>query len=110
MILSDKTGTLTENRMTVTIIQLEGADITVEGAGPTRQVRFCENGLDLEAEGADRIAGWAIAMAERIPRAGEIIEAQGCRLTVQRLRHNRITLVLIEKNRTDDGGGAEADA
>jgi Ca2+-transporting ATPase len=49
VILSDKTGTLTENRMTVTIIQLEGADITVEGAGPTRQVRFCENGLDLEA-------------------------------------------------------------
>jgi putative hemolysin len=56
-----------------------------------------ELGLELEAEGADRIAGWFIANAERIPRPGETIEAQGCRVTVQRVRRNRILLVLLER-------------
>jgi putative hemolysin len=53
--------------------------------------------LELEAEGADRIAGWAAAQAEHIPHTGEVIEAQGCRVTVQRVRRNRILLVLIER-------------
>ncbi len=52
---------------------------------------------DLEAEGADRIAGWVSAQAERIPRMGEAFEAQGVRVTVQRVRKHRITLVLLEK-------------
>ena len=51
----------------------------------------------LEAEGADRIAGWVSAQAERIPRMGETFEAQGVRATVQRVRRHRITLVLLER-------------
>lgn len=43
VILTDKTGTLTENRMTVTALRLAGADITVEGAGQTALAHFHEN-------------------------------------------------------------------
>jgi putative hemolysin len=53
--------------------------------------------LDLEADGADRIAGWLTAQAEHIPFNGEVIEAQGVRATAQRVRHNRVMLVLLEK-------------
>lgn len=52
---------------------------------------------NLEEEGADRIAGWVSAQAERIPRIGEVVEAQGCRVTIEQRRKNRITLVLLEK-------------
>lgn len=52
--------------------------------------------VDLEAEGADRIAGWVSAKLERIPKVGDVVEAQGCRVTVQRVRRNRVTLVLLE--------------
>jgi putative hemolysin len=51
----------------------------------------------LEAEGVDRISGWISAQVERIPRAGDTIEAQGCRATVQRVRRTRILLVMLEK-------------
>ena len=44
VILTDKTGTLTENRMTVTVLQLAGTDITVENIGQGAQVCFSENG------------------------------------------------------------------
>ncbi len=53
--------------------------------------------LQLEADGADRIAGWVTAQMERIPRTGESAEAQGCRVTVQRVRRQRILLVTLEK-------------
>jgi Ca2+-transporting ATPase len=43
VILTDKTGTLTENRMTVTALRLAGADITVEAAGQTTLAHFHEN-------------------------------------------------------------------
>lgn len=51
----------------------------------------------LDADGADRIAGWVAAQAEHIPRTGEVVEAQSCKVTVQRVRRNRVTLVLLEK-------------
>jgi putative hemolysin len=51
----------------------------------------------LDAEGADRIAGWVNVQAERIPRKGEVVTAQGCRVIVEQRRKNRITLVLLEK-------------
>jgi putative hemolysin len=53
--------------------------------------------LELEAEGADRIAGWVTAQMERIPRAGETAEAQGCRVTVEHVRRQRILSVMLEK-------------
>jgi len=52
--------------------------------------------LELEADGADRIAGWFIAQTEHMPRTGEEIEFQGCRVTTQRVRKHRITLVRLE--------------
>ena len=53
--------------------------------------------LELEADGADRIAGWVTAMAGRFLRAGEAVEAQGCRVQVRRLRKLRIEQVILER-------------
>ena len=53
--------------------------------------------LELEAEGADRLAGWVTARAEHIPRVGEVVEAQGCRVTVRQMKKHRITMLLLEK-------------
>ncbi len=55
-----------------------------------------ELGLELEAEDADRLAGWLSAHAERIPHVGQTIEAQGCRATVLRRRGRRIASVKLE--------------
>ncbi len=55
--------------------------------------------LELEAEGADRIAGWITAQLEHIPKAGETATAQGVRVTVERVRHQRIMMVQLEKVR-----------
>jgi Ca2+-transporting ATPase len=49
MILTDKTGTLTENRMTVTRIRLAGdMEVIVEGAGEASPGQFREDGRGLE--------------------------------------------------------------
>ena len=53
-------------------------------------------GLELEAEDADRLAGWVQFHAERIPHVGQQIEAQGCRATVLKRRRRRVTLVKFE--------------
>ncbi|MDD5705375.1 MAG: hemolysin family protein, partial [Kiritimatiellae bacterium] len=53
--------------------------------------------LDLKAEGVDRIAGWVTAQAGRFLRAGESVEAQGCRVQVRRLRKLRIEQVLLTR-------------
>ncbi len=58
--------------------------------------------LDLEAEGADRIAGWITAQLEHIPKAGEVATAQGVRATVERVRRQRIMMVQLRKVRTTD--------
>ncbi len=58
--------------------------------------------LALEAAGADRIAGWITAHAGRIPRTGDVIEEQGCRVTVMQMRKHRITLAQIEKPSPSD--------
>lgn len=70
----------------------------VDGSTSLEEINY-ELDVDLEAEGADRIAGWVAAQAERIPHAGDVVEGQGCRATVQRVRRNRILNVLLEKTR-----------
>ncbi len=88
-------------------IELRGEQkLNVEPNGPNR---WLVNGtanleeinydldLSLVAPGADRIAGWITAHAGRIPRTGDVIEAQGCRVTVLQMRKHRITLTQIEK-------------
>ena len=53
--------------------------------------------IDLDAEGVDRIGGWVTAQARRFLRAGEAVEAQGCRVQVRRLRKLRIEQVILER-------------
>jgi CBS domain containing-hemolysin-like protein len=52
--------------------------------------------LALEADNADRIAGWITFHAGRLPQAGQTLEAQGCRATVRRLRKRRIDAIQLE--------------
>jgi putative hemolysin len=68
----------------------------VDGKTSLEEINY-ELDMHLEDDGADRIAGWVAAQAERIPRAGETVVAQGCRATVQRVRKQRVTQVLLEK-------------
>ncbi len=55
-----------------------------------------ELGLELEADDADRLAGWVAFHAERIPHVGQEIEAGGCRATVLRRRGRRVASVKLE--------------
>lgn len=68
----------------------------VNGNTSLEEVNY-ELDLALEAEGADRIAGWVTAHARRFPKTGDVIEEQGCRVTVLQMRRHRITRVQIEK-------------
>ncbi len=53
--------------------------------------------IRLEADGAERLAGWLSVHAGHIPEPNEIIEAQGCRVTVLKTDQRRVTLAHIEK-------------
>jgi len=68
----------------------------VNGSTSLEEVNY-ELDLLLDAEGADRIAGWMTAHARRFPKTGDMIEDQGCRVTVLQMRKHRITRVQIEK-------------
>ena len=73
-----------------------------------------ELGIELEAEDADRIAGWIAFHAERILHIGQEIEADGCRATILKRRRRRVTLVKLEVLKypdtdTDDELIAETD-
>jgi putative hemolysin len=94
----------------------DGRSTSIEPVGPLRwrimgntsleEINY-ELDLTLEADGADRIAGWVASHAERIPRTGDVIEAQGCRVTVLQMRKHRLTLVQIDKSvKDEETGGA----
>ena len=68
----------------------------VNGNTSLEEVNY-ELDLSLDAEGADRIAGWVTAHARRFPKTGDIIDDQGCRVTVLQMRKHRITRVQVEK-------------
>ena len=73
-----------------------------------------EIGVELEAEDADRLAGWVAFHAERLPHVGQEIVANGCRVTVLKRRHRRVSLVRLEvverpKAETDEEILAETD-
>ncbi len=67
----------------------------VEGTAILDEINH-ELRTQLEAEGADRMAGWVSFHAGRLLKAGETVEAQGCRVTVRRLRNHRIEQVQLE--------------
>ncbi len=64
--------------------------------------------VELEAEDADRLSGWVQFHAGRIPHVGQEIAADGCRATVLKRRHRRVTLVRLEvlSRATDDDDAA----
>jgi CBS domain containing-hemolysin-like protein len=76
-----------------------------------------ETGLNLDAEGADRLAGWMMVHAGRLLQPGEAVEAQGCRAEVRQLNRHRIAQVLLARQAAPgpevasaDGAGAEMEA
>lgn len=68
---------------------------TIDGRASLDEINR-ELGLELEADDADRLAGWVAYHAERIPHVGQEIEAQGCRATVLKRRKRRVTVVRLE--------------
>jgi putative hemolysin len=103
-------GLITRGDILEEIVKPAGGDAGqpagIEPSGPNRwlvdgnvsleEINY-ELDLRLQAEGADRVAGWFTAHAERIPKTGDGIEAQGCRATVMQMRRHRITTVQIER-------------
>lgn len=74
-----------------------------------------ELGLELEAEGADRISGWVVAQAGRFLKEGDSVEAQGCRVEIRHRRKFRIYSVLLEilpkpEDETEDSEKENGDA
>ncbi len=67
----------------------------VAGDAALEQINF-ELGTHLEADDADRMSGWVTFHAGKIPRVGEVIEADGYRVAVQRMRRRKILEVLLE--------------
>ncbi len=52
--------------------------------------------LALDADDADRLAGWVTFHAGRLLQVGQSVEAQGCRATVRRMRKRRIDAIQLE--------------
>ena len=73
-----------------------------------------ELGLELSAEDADRLSGWILFYAGRLPRTGETVTAQGVSATVASRRNRRILkvrLVRLEaRDREEEGIAAEEEA
>jgi len=60
--------------------------------------------LSLEVEGADRLSGWITHHLGRLPQQGDVVTAQGVRVTVLKAERARLLLAQIEKvakERTD---------
>lgn len=53
-------------------------------------------GLQLEAEGADRLAGWIAHHLGHLPEKDDLVEAQGVRVTVLQTQRLRVTLAQLE--------------
>jgi len=77
------------------IRHLQGDVWMVDGTASLEEVNH-QLELELEAHDADRMAGWVAFHAGRLPQPGQVIEAQGCRATVWRMRKRRIDAVRLE--------------
>lgn len=96
------------------ILELITAPVAKSGSGEQRPIQRIQNDvwlvdgtvsleelnrqldLALEADDADRIAGWITFHAGRLLQAGQSVEAQGCRATVRRMRKRRIDAIQLE--------------
>ena len=77
------------------ILHLQEDVWIIDGTASLEEVNHQLN-LALEADDADRMAGWVTFHAGHLPRQGQSVEAQGCRATVRRMRRRRIDAVLLE--------------
>lgn len=73
-----------------------------------------ELGLELSADDADRLSGWILFYAGRLPRTGESVTAQGVTATVTSRRNRRILKVRLVRleapDREEEGIAAEEEA
>lgn len=73
-----------------------------------------ELGLELSADDADRLSGWILFYAGRLPHAGETVTAQGVSATVATRRNRRILKVRLVRleapDREEEGLAAEEEA
>lgn len=83
-------------REKLTIQQMDSTRWIVDGSTSLEDIND-ELDVQLEAQGADRIAGWITEQTGRMPLVGETVEAQGIRATVHRTRRHRIVTVFIER-------------
>ena len=77
------------------IRRLQGDIWLIDGMASLEEINR-QLDLALEADDADRIAGWITFHAGRLPQVGQSVEAQGCCVTVRRLRKRRIDAVQLE--------------
>ena len=75
---------------------VEGQTWLIEGSASIEEINRAINAA-IDAEGADRIAGWVAFHAGGLLKAGESVEAQGYRATVRRLRNHRIEQIQLER-------------
>jgi putative hemolysin len=67
----------------------------VAGDTSLEEINF-QLGTHLEADDADRMSGWVTFHSGRIPKVGDKIEADGYRVTVQKMRRRKILSVIFE--------------
>ena len=89
----------------------EQQETPIEALGPSRwlvggiasleEINYAL-GLELKAEGADRLAGWISTFLGRIGRPGDVVNAQGCRVGVHRMRKHRVVDAVVEKLDTEE--------
>jgi len=77
------------------IRRLQGDTWLIDGTASLEEINR-QLDLSLDADDADRMAGWITFHAGHLPQAGQTVEAQGCRATVRRLRKRRIDAVQLE--------------
>jgi magnesium and cobalt transporter len=68
-------------------------------------------GVELPAEGPSTVGGFLLAACDRVPAAGEAIEQDGLRFTVEEADRRRVHLVRITRRQpVEPGQGAEREA
>lgn len=78
----------------------------IDGMTPLHTINH-ELDTDLTAESADRLAGWVTFHAAGLPRRGQQVEAQGCRVTVTKRRKRRLLqleLQILPRQENDTPG------
>lgn len=96
-------------RERLTIQRMDSTRWIVDGSTSLEDINDALE-VQLEAEGADRIAGWIMEQSGRMLPVGETVEAQGIRATVHRTRRHRIVTVFIEKVGSPTAGTPESTA